>query len=242
MFCSPDDQSGCVLWTLRIMSLPRLPLAVLALAGAASLAPLSQAHAAAVFDSGVEVAEIDRLDRSDVGDYALINSFEVSESVDISTVSFIGSATGGQPTEFTVTVHADNGADRPVAAATATRSASSYTAQDTGADLAGADLFSYTLSFSGADVIALGAGTWWISIFASATPGTWAWGADSTVVRQTYFRNATQPEGIWGDYDDVALAFSVGDDTPTTPIPAPAALPLLAAGLASLALAGRRRG
>ncbi|SFI75683.1 PEP-CTERM sorting domain-containing protein [Albimonas pacifica] len=226
------------------MALPRLSVPVLAFAAVAAFAPQTGAQAATAYDSGVGAADATYLEPSYTGpvgdpidDYELADDIILGSDYDIGSATFLGSSTDAAPFSFDIAFYAVDGA-APATSPTASRTGVAYSTFDTGETLNGRALQSYTIAF---DVISLTAGNWWVSIVANAQgDDKWHWAGVYQNTSSMRFREAGGG-GAWGTYTPLDMALTLDAGASGTPVPAPAALPLLAAGLAGFALVGRRR-
>ena len=215
---------------MRSRLVPLSALALLALG-----APAVQAGT--VYDSGYTYA--DASNASDVNGSQLAAAFSLGSASTVSSVEVLLYTYASIPaTSVAVGIYADEaGIPSSSAIAYETVSVGVDDWVDTGADEYGYDFVTMTADISN---VALADGDYWLSIEILSPDSSFYWAFYEQYAYGTQYvmtDDGWQMERLYAD-----AIFSLSDDVGETPaVPLPAALPLLAAGLAGLALVGRRR-
>jgi hypothetical protein len=210
------------------------------LCGLAAWAVLSAAtaQAAVIYDNGA--TPVNAAGASDSAGLIRADDFTLAAGANVVTdIHWTGLyAQNAVPAtdNFTIQLFADTGAGAPTTVPLLSLAIGNATRTDSGTDIAGHDLFSYSVNVA---PIVLSAGTpYWLSIFNDTSAddplvNTWTWGERITgSTSDTYAIRNQVPD--WGSVIGSRLDFQLTGDSARSPVPGPTPLVLVVGALVAL--------
>ena len=192
------------------------------------------AEAALLFDGSVAPSNVNDLgfNDPDAGVQRLAEDFSFTESVIVNTITFLGGYYPRNTPEtdlFTLTIYNDDmGLPNPLSVI-AQIGIGDFGRTDTGADVFGIDLYSYTTSF--ASLPLSGNTLYWLTIVnntMSDTNDDWVWAGDANVGN---FARSFDGGVTWFDAPPGSFSFSLEG---TTAVPVPCTMFLFGTGIVGL--------
>jgi len=171
--------------------------------------------------------------------YVQFDSFNLATNATVDSVSWYGvdlneliNLTPINPTSFDIGIYADNGAGLPGTLLSATTVGNSGNATNTGQQLMGLTLYSYSADLT-TSFAATANTKYWLKIIDPTSNNDWFWASGSGPDGN----HAAQIGGSWGTYAD-DMSFTLTGTA--APVPEPATMAALGLGLAAFARKRRK--